>query len=152
MGETSARVSAGVSDVGEEVGEAAAISVLVVDDQARFLRVATALLAAHRDFEVVGQAASGEEAVALTGELRPQLVLMDVRLPGIDGPEATRRILAGRSGVVVVLVSTSPAADLPPDVGSCGAVGFLQKEELAGDALVLLYHRGRRPGGAPPGP
>ena len=132
-------------------GAAPAIRVLVVDDQTRFLRVATALLAAHGDFEVIGQAASGEEAVVLTGELHPHLVLMDVRLPGIDGPEATRRILADRSGVVVVLVSTSPAADLPMDIGSCGAAGFVQKENLAGDTLAVLYHQGRGAGGAPAG-
>jgi two-component system invasion response regulator UvrY len=114
------------------------IRVLVVDDQPRFRRLATALLAAHGGFDVVGEADSGEDGVTIARQLQPQLVVMDVRLPGINGPEATRHILSDLPATVVVLVSTSPAADLPAEISSCGAAGFLQKEHLTGEALVSL--------------
>ena len=90
------------------------------------------------DSNCVGEAASGEEAVLLAGELLPALVLMDVRLPGIDGVEATRQILANGPGIRVVLISTYDADDLPAALRDCGAVAFLRKQDLDADALLAL--------------
>ena len=65
------------------------IRVLVVDDQVLFRRAAVSLVRSLEDFAVIGEAQSGEQSVAMAAELQPDVVLMDVRLPGIDGPEAT---------------------------------------------------------------
>jgi DNA-binding NarL/FixJ family response regulator len=116
----------------------APLGVLVVDDQRPFRMAARGMLATAADLTVVGEATSGEEAVVLVARLRPRLVLMDVRLPGIDGIEATRRILATAPATVVVLVSTHRQADLPGGWATCGAVAFLRKEDLDVDALGAL--------------
>ena len=84
----------------------AMVRVMLVDDQPPVLRVMAALVEETPGFEVIGRAASGEEAVTMAGRLLPDLVVMDVNLPGIDGLEATRRILARRPATVVLLVST----------------------------------------------
>jgi two-component system, NarL family, invasion response regulator UvrY len=116
----------------------APVEVLVVDDQLPFRRAARALLTAEGRFTVVGEAGDGEEAVALVARLRPRLVVMDVRLPGIDGVEATRRILAEHPATVVVLVSTHRQADLPADVTTCGSAAFMPKEDFDAEALDAL--------------
>jgi DNA-binding NarL/FixJ family response regulator len=111
------------------------IPVLIVDDQAPFRRAARAVVTATPGFEVVGEAESGEEAVAMADALGPGLVLMDINLPGINGIEATRRITAAHPDAVVVLLSTYQAGDLPADADSCGAAAYVHKEEF-GPALV----------------
>jgi DNA-binding NarL/FixJ family response regulator len=118
------------------------LKVLLVDDQLPFRLAARALLDAEDGYHVVGEARDGEEAVELAGRLGPDLVVMDVRLPGITGMEATRRIVARDPSVVVVLVSTVRREDLPADLLGCGAVGFLQKEALDPSALEELVAGG----------
>ncbi len=105
-------------------------SVLIVDDQSVFRLAARALLAGEPAYDVVGEASDGEDAVEQARVKGPDLVLMDVRLPGIDGMEATRRIVAQRPGTTVILLSTVGRADLPPDLLDCGAAGFVPKEQL----------------------
>jgi DNA-binding NarL/FixJ family response regulator len=83
----------GASDGAERVG------VLIVDDQAPFRRAARAVVTATPGFEVIGEAESGEEAVELAEDLAPEVVLMDINLPGINGIEATRRITAAHPNV-----------------------------------------------------
>jgi DNA-binding NarL/FixJ family response regulator len=117
------------------------VRVLIVDDQAPFRKAAAKMVGRMDGFEVVGDAGSGEEGVALSDVLEPQLVLMDVRLPGIDGVEATRRILASRPGTVILLVSTYRAESLSPEMAGCGAVGFLAKEEVSPDVLAGLCRK-----------
>ena len=114
----------------------AAVGVLIVDDQAPFRRAARMVMAATPGFEVVGEAESGEEAVDLFERLTPGLVLMDINLPGINGIEATRRITAAHPDATVLLLSTYQAADLPSGADSCGAAGYVNKEEF-GPAVVL---------------
>ena len=114
------------------------VTVLVVDDQLPFRRAAAEMLGHLAGFELLGEARSGEEGVELVRRLEPQMVLMDVRLPGIEGTEATRRILASRPDTVVVLVSTYPRSALPEDVATCGAAGFLPKEQLGPETLAAM--------------
>ena len=90
-------------------------------------------------FRVVAEAESGEDAVAVAAEVRPDMVLMDINLPGINGIEATRRILAEQPDVAVVLLSTYTADDLPADASSCGAVGYVHKEDLSPAVLRDLW-------------
>jgi DNA-binding NarL/FixJ family response regulator len=111
------------------------VPVLIVDDQAPFRRAARAVVSATPGFEVVGEAQSGEEALGLVETLGPGLVLMDINLPGINGIEATRRITSSHPRVVVMLLSTYQADDLPSDAASCGAAAYVHKEDF-GPALV----------------
>jgi two-component system invasion response regulator UvrY len=113
-------------------------NVLLVDDHRAFRLAVRSLLDAEPDYTVVAEAVDGEEAVDLALRLRPDLVLMDVRLPGINGIEATRRILAREPRTTVVLLSTVRRWDLPSDLLECGAVGFLQKEAVDPRALEEL--------------
>jgi two-component system, NarL family, invasion response regulator UvrY len=113
----------------------AEVGVLVVDDQPVFRRVMAALVRSVAGFTVLGEASSGEEAVELAAGIRPGLVLMDVRLPGIDGIEATRQILSTAPATRILLVSTYDARDLP-GVLLCGATGFVRKQDLDRSALV----------------
>jgi two-component system invasion response regulator UvrY len=110
--------------------DAQAVSVLIVDDQAPFRRAAAAVVKLTGGFEVVGEADSGEEAVELTGILAPQMVLMDINMGGISGIEATRQITAASPDVVVVLLSTYQADDLPADAATSGAATYVNKEEF----------------------
>ena len=113
-----------------------AVGVLIVDDQAPFRRAAKMVLAATPGFDVIGEAESGEQAVELFETLMPGLVLMDINLPGINGIEATRRITTAHPDATVLLLSTYQAADLPSGADSCGAAGYVNKEEF-GPAVVL---------------
>ena len=121
------------------------LRVLLVDDQPPFRMAARSLLEADDTYVVVGEASDGQDAVALARTLRPELILMDVRLPGMNGIEATRRILMGDPATIVVLLSTHQVADLPPDLLQCGAAGFLRKEALNPTALELLVNGARPP-------
>jgi DNA-binding NarL/FixJ family response regulator len=112
------------------------IRVLLVDDQPQFRRAAAMLIQATAGLALAGEAGSGEEAISLTRDLKPDLVLMDVRLPGINGPDATRQILADQPDTKVILVSTYEQSDLP-DIDTCGATRFVRKQDL--DAQTLLY-------------
>jgi two-component system, NarL family, invasion response regulator UvrY len=120
------------------------VGVLIVDDQAPFRRAAKMVMAATPGFDVVGEAESGEEAVELFDTLAPGLVLMDINLPGINGIEATRRITDAHPDATVLLLSTYQAADLPSGADSCGAAGYVNKEEF-GPAVVLDLWAKRAP-------
>ncbi len=120
----------------------AAVGVLIVDDQAPFRRAARMVMAATPGFAVIGEAESGEEAVDLYERLNPGLVLMDINLPGINGIEATRRITEAHPEATVLLLSTYQASDLPSGAESCGAAGYVNKEEF-GPAVVLDLWKNR---------
>ena len=117
------------------------VRVLVVDDQAPFRRAARAVCSVTPGFSVAGESESGEDAVDAARELHPDLVLMDVRLPGIDGIEAARRIVKREPGVAVILLSTYQEADLPAGWPACGALGFVNKDELGPDVLLDVWER-----------
>ncbi|SIO87512.1 response regulator transcription factor [Nocardiopsis sp. JB363] len=113
------------------------IRVLLADDQSMVRTGFRYMLDAEDDIAVVGEAGDGVEAVRLAGELRPDVVLMDIRMPGVDGLEATRR-LAGpgvEDPVRVVVVTTFDMDEYVHAALTGGAVGFLLKD--AGPALLI---------------
>ena len=113
--------------------------VLIVDDQVPFRTAMKAVLKRTAEFELVGEAADGNEAVALEEELRPALVLMDINMPEMNGIEAARAMVAHHPDVVVILCSTYDAGDLPPEVATSGARAYLNKEHLGADTLRRLW-------------
>ena len=112
-------------------------TLLIVDDHPGFRSLARKLLEAG-GFEVVGEAANGQDAVATARQLRPDVVLLDIQLPDLDGFEVTARLADGEAEPVVVLTSTRDRADYGPRVDQCGARGFISKAELSGAALHAL--------------
>jgi DNA-binding NarL/FixJ family response regulator len=98
-----------------------------------------AVLRRATEFELVGEAANGNEAVTLAEQLHPALVLMDINMPEMNGIEATRTLVAQQPDVVVILCSTYDASDLPPEVATSGARAYLNKEHLGADTLRRLW-------------
>ena len=117
------------------------VGVLVVDDQPPFLVAARRLIESTPGFEAVGEATSGEHAVTLAAALRPDLVLMDVRMPGLGGVAAARCITLARSASAVVLVSTDPQDVPPADAEACGAMAVMSKQHLRPASLTALWER-----------
>ena len=114
-----------------------AITVLIVDDHPSFRASARMLLEAE-GFEVVGEAPDGLTAIKAVHELQPQMVLLDVQLPDIDGFEVAARITANGSAPAVVLTSSRDVDDLGPLGDSVQVRGFIPKSELSGAALEAL--------------
>ena len=112
------------------------VRVLIVDDQAPFRMAARMVVDATDGFEVAGEAETGEDSVTMAAELRPDLVLMDVNLPGINGLDATRQILAeGAGAVVVLLLSTYEEDEYAPRAAECGAAAYIPKAVFGPDRL-----------------
>ena len=114
----------------DDAPDAGHVSVLVVDDQSAFRSTAKILVGLTPGWQVAGEAETGEQGVELAGTLHPEVVLMDVNLPGISGIEAARRITAADPSVRLILMSTYAAADLPAEAATCGAVGYLRKDDM----------------------
>ena len=134
----------------EQVGESmdagpAIVQVLVVDDQAPFRAAARAVIARIHGFELVAEATSGEEAVELVDQVRPAVVLMDINMGGMDGLEATKLITTTHPETLVILVSTYTEADMPPAARSCGAVAYVNKDELSPLVVRHLWEAGGDP-------
>jgi two-component system, NarL family, invasion response regulator UvrY len=123
-----------------------AVTVLAVDDQPIFLHAAHQLIADTPGFEQVGAATSGPEAIEMTAALDPDLVLLDVRMPGMDGIETARRIVALDARAVVVLISLEEAPELPASLVTVGAALHLRKQDLSPRALREIWtaHGGSR--------
>jgi DNA-binding NarL/FixJ family response regulator len=121
-----------------------AVRVLIVDDQEPFRMAARLVVDASEGFEVVGEAETGEDSVRMARELEPDLVLMDVNLPGINGLDATRQILDGRSdSVVVLLLSTYEEEEYAPRAAECGAAAYIPKALFGPDRLESAWTAAR---------
>jgi DNA-binding NarL/FixJ family response regulator len=116
--------------------------VLSVDDQASFLELLAEVLAATDHLEAMGQADSGELGVVLARALEPDMVMLDVRMPGLGGIEAARLIKEHRPSVLVVLVSTTHPDELPPE-SRMVADAVLWKNELEPRVLDEIWLRWR---------
>lgn len=123
--------------VGYTIRVEMAITVLIVDDHPSFRASARMLLEAE-GFEVVGEAADGLTAIEAVHDLQPQMVLLDVQLPDIDGFEVAARLTANGSAPAVVLTSSRDVGDLGPLGESAQVRGFIPKSELSGAALEAL--------------
>ena len=115
------------------------VRVLVVDDQVLFRRVMSAVVNETEGFVLVGCAASGEESITAAQVLHPDLILMDVNLPGIDGMEATRRLREEATAVAVVLLSTYDEDDWDGQAQECGAVAYVAKSAFGPDRLTAVW-------------
>ena len=112
-------------------------TVLIVDDHPSFRRSARLVLE-RAGWSVSGEAGDGARALAAVRELNPDLVLLDVQLPDIDGIDVATRLTAGEDGPMVVLVSSHDAAEYGALVDDCGARGFIPKGELTAKRLAQL--------------
>jgi DNA-binding NarL/FixJ family response regulator len=112
------------------------VHVLIVDDQEPFRMAARMVVEATDGFEVVGEAETGEDSVRMAAELSPDLVLMDVNLPGINGLEATRQILADHANrSIVLLLSTYEEEEYAPRAVEAGAAAYIPKSVFGPDRL-----------------
>ena len=131
--------------------ERVAVRVVTVDDQAVFQRAAEVVINATPGFELAGQAASGPEGLAVVEQVRPDLALLDVRMPGMYGVETARRLTECRPEVVVVLI-TVQEPPVAPGASSCGAVSLVSKRQFGPALLRKLWSahaRTKRPEPSP---
>jgi two-component system, NarL family, invasion response regulator UvrY len=115
----------------------APVRVLVVDDDEACRGALAEVVSATAQFTLAGCADSGQEALQLLPSLDPDLVLLDMRMPGLDGLETARRILNSQPKALVVLVSADPA--LASRAASCGAAAFVQKSKLSPTLLGEVW-------------
>jgi DNA-binding NarL/FixJ family response regulator len=116
-----------------------AVGVLTVDDQQSFRRALASLIEAAPEFRQVGEAASGVEALELAADLRPDLVLLDVRMPDMDGIETARRLAGVDPRPVVVLISIDAVPDAEATLASTGAAAYVRKQDLSTRKLHELW-------------
>jgi DNA-binding NarL/FixJ family response regulator len=112
-------------------------TILIVDDHPSFRASARRMLEAD-GYEVVGEAADGTSAIAAVGELEPDVVLLDVRLPDVDGFEVAERLAANGAMPAIVLTSSRDRSDLDYEILASPAHGFIPKSELSAKAITLL--------------
>jgi DNA-binding NarL/FixJ family response regulator len=120
---------------------------MTVDDQEVFRSVAREVIEATPGFEPAGEVASGEEALEVVEALRPQLVLVDVRMPGMNGVDTARQLSAAHPELVIVLISLEDESDAPSSTG-CGAVTFVRKQDFGPSLLSRLWSTHGRSAGA----
>jgi DNA-binding NarL/FixJ family response regulator len=119
------------------------VRVLIVDDQEPFRAAARLVVEATDGFEVAAEAETGEDSVTMARDVRPDLVLMDVNLPGINGLEATQRILADAPSTVVFLLSTYEEAEYAPRAAEAGAATYIPKAVFGPDRLEQAWAKAR---------
>jgi len=120
------------------------VRVLVVDDEPLFVELVQALLGAEDGIDVVGTAPDGKRGVELTRDLAPDLIVMDVNMPVMDGIEATRAIRDGNpSACILILTGGSSITDID-GARKAGAAGYLTKDRIASDLVGKIRHLGAR--------
>ena len=122
------------------------VGVLVVDDQLVFRQAAHAVIDATADFELLGEASSGAHALVAVAELNPDLVLLDVRMPDMDGIETAARLAETHPEAVVVLITVEEPVNLPGGMSSCGAAELVRKQDMGPALLRRVWQtHGSRP-------
>jgi two-component system, NarL family, invasion response regulator UvrY len=117
------------------------VRLVVADDSPQARRAIEAIIDRSPDFDLVGTASSGEEAVELVGRVEPDLALLDVRMPGMGGIEAARRIAGSRPETVVLLVSALDEGELPSAVGTCGVIAVIHKSTFSARRLAAAWRQ-----------
>ena len=117
----------------------AGVGVLTVDDQPVFRAAARELIDSTPGFFVLGEAADGSEALTLVTEVEPELVLVDLRMPGMDGIETARRIHKDHPRAVVVLISLDEPSELASALSTSGAAAFVLKQDFGPALLRRLW-------------
>ena len=115
------------------------VSVLAIDDQAVFRGAVRELIEATDGFEQIGEAASGREGIEMALERHPDLVLVDIRMPDMDGIETARRIARELPSAVVVLISMEGPPDLPSSLAAAHAAAYVRKQDLCAAVLRDLW-------------
>jgi DNA-binding NarL/FixJ family response regulator len=128
--------------LGSQISTPRSIRVLTVDDQELFRGVARDVIEATPGFKAVGEAASGEAALEAVERLSPDLVLMDVRMPGMDGIEVARRLTAADTRTLVVLISIEEGIDVP-SAAQLDAVPLVRKQDFGPRLLRRLWQEHR---------
>ena len=113
------------------------VRVLIVDDHESFRSSARLLLEAE-GYEVIGEAGTGADGLRAASELRPDVILLDVQLPDVDGFDVAARLATGEDAPRIVITSSRDASDFGPLIQRSGALGFVPKNELSGEALAAL--------------
>jgi DNA-binding NarL/FixJ family response regulator len=121
------------------------VGVMVVDDQPVFHQAARAVIEATAQFDFLGAATSGREALEVAEALDPDLVLLDIRMPGMDGFETATRLRSSHPRVVLILVTAEQAPFLPGGMSASGADELVGKQDLA-PALLRRLWRDHGPG------
>ena len=117
----------------------ASVRVLIVDDQVPFRRAAQAVVESTDAFVVVGAFETAEQGMAAVDDLRPDLILMDVNLPGVDGVEASRRLRLLHPDLVVILLSSYDEAEFADLTQHCGAAAYVPKSAFGPDRLEATW-------------
>ena len=120
-----------------------AVRVLIADDHRLFAEALRAILGGDRRIDVVGLAASGSEAVEKAKELEPDVILMDISMPGLNGVEATREILANQKNVQVLIVTGSDSRQDVDAARSAGAAGYVTKDKIAAELIGAILDTAR---------
>jgi two-component system nitrate/nitrite response regulator NarL len=121
------------------------IRVLIADDHRLFAEALEAILGADRRIEVVGTASDGREAVALYKQLDPDVVLMDISMPVMDGIEAARAIRQDRDGARILMLTGSNSRSDVDRSRQAGAVGYVTKDRIAAELIDAIVEVGRSP-------